>query len=42
MQFAYLDEVQDALTCKTWNCNGKIRLALSSEAETEGFVGGLA
>jgi len=42
MQFAYLDEVQDTLTCKAWGCNGAIRIALSSEAETEGFVGGLA
>ncbi|MEP4703428.1 MAG: hypothetical protein ABJZ62_01115 [Hyphomicrobiales bacterium] len=42
MQFAYLDEVQDTLTCKAWGCHGRIRLALSSESETEGFVGGLA
>jgi len=38
----YLDEFETRLNCKQWNCKGKIRIALSSEAETEGFQGGLA
>ncbi|MGB7204235.1 MAG: hypothetical protein WBD37_02040 [Anderseniella sp.] len=42
MQWAYLDEVQDSLRCKGRGCHGGVRIALSSEAETEGFVGGLA
>ena len=38
----YLDEFETRLKCKRWGCKGKIRIALSSEAETEGFQGGLA
>lgn len=42
MQWAYLDEVQDMLRCKARGCDSGVRLSLSSETETEGFVGGLA
>ena len=38
----YLDEFEARLRCHQWNCKGEIRIALSSEAETEGFQGGLA
>ena len=38
----YLDEFEARLKCQQWGCKGKIRIALSSEAETEGFQGGLA
>jgi len=38
----YLDEFEARLKCRQWGCKGKIRIALSSEAETEGFQGGLA
>ena len=41
-RFAYLDEVEDRLRCKARGCKGKTRIALSSEAETDGFLGGLA
>ncbi len=37
----YLDEFETRLKCQQWNCKGKIRIALSNEAETEGFQDGL-
>jgi len=37
----FLDEFEAKLGCKQWNCKGEIRIALSNEAETEGFQGGL-
>ena len=40
--FAYIDEVERALTCHSRGCQGEVRIALSAEEETEGFVGGLA
>ena len=40
--FAYVDEVERALTCHSRDCQGEVRIALSAEEETEGFVGGLA
>ncbi|MFK7902186.1 MAG: hypothetical protein AB8B49_05010 [Nitratireductor sp.] len=42
LDFAYLDEVAKVLTCQKRGCSGAVRIALSAEAETEGFVGGLA
>lgn len=42
LDFAYMDEVERMLTCHSRGCNGEVRIALSSEEETEGFVGGLA
>jgi len=42
MRYLYLDEFEKKLRCQQWNCKGDICIALSSEAETEGFQGGLA
>ena len=42
LHFAYLDEVAKLLVCHKHGCRGEVRIALSAEAETEGFVGGLA
>ncbi len=41
IRMLYVDEFENRLTCKQWNCKGDIAVALSSEAETEGFQGGL-
>jgi len=38
----YIDEVERLLTCKNRGCDGAVRIALSHQGETEGFVGGLA
>jgi len=37
-----MDEVERTLTCHNRGCDGDVRISLSSEEETEGFVGGLA
>lgn len=42
LKYAYLDEVEASLTCKQRGCHGKVRIALSSHNETEGFMGGMA
>ena len=42
LKHAYLDEVEAALSCKQRGCHGAVRIALSTDAETEGFMGGLA
>lgn len=42
MEFSYLDEVARHLVCYKRGCSGAVRIALSMEGETEGFVGGLA
>lgn len=42
LDFSYLDEVERILNCGGRSCNGQVRIALSAEDETEGFVGGLA
>ena len=42
LDFQYLDEVERMLTCTNRGCGGDVRIALSAESETEGFVGGLA
>ncbi|MEM5500447.1 hypothetical protein WNY59_02485 [Ahrensia kielensis] len=42
LEFAYLDEAEAQLVCYKRGCRGRVRLALTMEAETEGFVGGLA
>jgi len=42
LKYAYLDEVEASLTCKQRGCHGAVRIALSSDSETEGFMGGLA
>jgi len=38
----YVDEFENKLRCKQWNCLGNIKLAQSHNEETEGFQGGLA
>ena len=38
----FVDEFEAKLRCKQWNCKGTIKLAQTSEHETEGFHGGLA
>jgi len=38
----FVDEFEAKLRCKQWNCKGNIKLAQTSEHETEGFQGGLA
>lgn len=42
LHFAYIDEVAKVLMCHKRGCRGRVRLSLSTESETEGFVGGLA
>jgi len=42
MRQLFLDEFEARLHCKQWSCKGRIKIALSNEAETEGFQGGLA
>ena len=42
LDFAYMDEVERTLTCHNRGCYGEVRIALTAEEETEGFVGGLA
>ena len=42
LKYAYLDEVEASLSCKQRGCHGTVRIALSSDRETEGFMGGLA
>ena len=42
LKYAYLDEVEAALTCTQRGCQGSVRIALARDAETEGFMGGLA
>jgi len=42
MRQLFMDEFEARLHCKQWNCKGRIKIALSNEAETEGFQGGLA
>ena len=42
LKYAYLDEVEASLSCKQRGCHGSVRIALSSDNETEGFMGGLA
>ena len=42
LRMLYVDEFENKLRCKQWNCRGKIKLAQTSEEETEGFQGGLA
>ena len=42
LKYAYLDEVETSLSCKQRDCHGAVRIALSSDRETEGFMGGLA
>jgi hypothetical protein len=39
---AYLDEVECALRCSDHFCKGAVRIALSFDDKTEGFVGGMA
>lgn len=37
----YMNEVENALVCRTWNCKGKLRMELSHDIIVEGFQGGL-
>jgi len=38
---AYLNEVEVVLRCNARGCNGCVRIAIATDAETEGFMGGL-
>ena len=40
-KYLFLDEFETSLQCRQWGCRGSIRIALTNEAETEGFQGGL-
>ena len=42
LKYAYLDEVESRLRCQQRGCHGAVRIALSNDSETEGFMGGLA
>ena len=42
LRMLYVDEFENKLRCKQWNCSGNIKLAQSHNEETEGFQGGLA
>ena len=42
LRMLFVDEFENKLRCKQWNCDGRIKLARTSEEETEGFQGGLA
>jgi len=42
MRRAYMDEVEKALRCHMRFCKGHVRLSLTYDGETEGFVGGMA
>jgi hypothetical protein len=39
---AYLDEVERTLRCSNRRCPGAVRVALTHDDKTEGFVGGMA
>ena len=41
MRYAYLGEVEAQLACKYRGCHGPVRITLTDNAETDGFVGGL-
>lgn len=41
LDFSYMDEVERTLVCHNRMCGSDVRIALSTEEETEGFVGGL-
>lgn len=38
----YLDELETRLKCTQRGCHGAVRLSIVVDAETEGFMGGLA
>ena len=38
----YLDEVERVLKCSDRFCKGSVRIALTFDDKTEGFVGGMA
>lgn len=42
MRQLYLDEYEAGITSHQRGCHSGVRIALSNEAETEGFQGGLA
>ncbi|SFK14825.1 hypothetical protein [Methylocapsa palsarum] len=42
LEQAYLDEVEGALRCSNRFCQGAVRVALTFDDHTEGFVGGMA
>ena len=42
LDYQYMDEVERLLTCTNRGCRGEVRISLSAQDETEGFVGGLA
>lgn len=42
LAYEYLDEVERNLICVNRGCDGRIRLALTHQGDTEGFVAGLA
>lgn len=42
MDMHYLDEVERELICLVRGCRGEMRIAIVSQGDTEGFIGGLA
>lgn len=38
----YLDEIEQRTRCRARGCRGAVRMALSRNGDTSGFVGGLA
>ena len=42
MKHAYLNQVEKALSCSGRSCRGSVRLSLTHDGKTEGFVGGMA
>jgi len=41
-EFLYLDEIEGETICKARGCGGAVRLAITHNDKTSGFVGGLA
>ncbi len=42
MRHAYLDEVEKTLSCADRRCGGGVRINLTWDDRTQGFVGGMA
>jgi hypothetical protein len=41
-EFAFIDEVERGLCCSSRFCRGPVRVSLTYDDKTEGFVGGMA
>ena len=42
LRMLFIDEFENKLRCKQWNCSGKVVISQTHKGETEGFQGGLA